>query len=78
MSNHNKEEIKDIPQEHIDAGKKGAAGGLGLIGGAAKGLVKMAGSFTNTAKQYLRGGKAAKPNAIPDPGLRLKPSKKNK
>lgn len=60
MSNHNKGEIRDIPQEHIDAGKKGAAGGLGLIGGAAKGLVKMAGAFANTAKQYLRGGKVAK------------------
>lgn len=73
MINHNKGEIKDIPQEHIDAGMKGAAGGLGMIGGAAKGLVKMAGAFANTAKQYLgrgafsnaakqylRGGKVAK------------------
>lgn len=63
MSNHNKGEIRPIPQEHIDAGKKGASGGLGLIGGAAKGIVKVAGAFANTAKQYAnlaRGAKAAK------------------
>ena len=60
MSNHNKGEIRPIPQEHIDAGKKGASGGLGLIGGAAKGVMKLAGAFANTAKQYARGGKVAK------------------
>ena len=60
MSNHNKGEIRPIPQEHIDAGKKGASGGLGLIGGAAKGVMKLAGAFANTAKQYARGAKAAK------------------
>jgi len=53
-------EIKDIPKEQIDAAKKGAAGGLGLIGGVAKGLVKAAGAFANTAKQYARGGEVAK------------------
>lgn len=88
MSNHNKGEIKDIfkldSAENI--GKKllhgrdpstyqGSSGGLGLVGGVAKGLVKMAGAFANTAKQYLRGGKAPRPNAMPDPGLRLNPSK---
>ena len=63
MSNHNNGEIRPIPQEHIDAAKKGASGGLGLIGGVAKGIVKAAGAFANTAKQYAnlaRGAKAAK------------------
>lgn len=64
MRNHNKGEIRNIPQEVIDAGKKGAAGNLGLIGGVvgglAKGLVKAAGAFANTARQYTRGAKVAK------------------
>ena len=88
MSNHNKK-TKIMPFKLDTAeniGKKllhgrdpstyhGGSGALGIIGGAARGLVKMAGGFANTAKQYLRGGKAARPNAIPDPGLRLNPSK---
>ena len=76
MSNHNKGEIKNVfkldSAENI--GKKllygrdpstyqGGSGGLGLVGGVAKGVVKAAGAFANTAKQYLnlaRGGRAAK------------------
>ena len=50
-------EIKDIPQEHIDASRQGAAGSLGLIGGT---IGRVAGAFINTAKQYLRGGTASK------------------
>ena len=76
MSNHNKGEIKNVfkldSAENI--GKKllygrdpstyqGGSGGLGLVGGVAKGVVKAAGAFANTAKQYLnlaKGGKVAK------------------
>ena len=91
MRNHNKKGIKDVfkldSAENI--GKKllhgrdpstyqGGSGGLGIIGGIAKGVAKMAGGFINTAKQYAnlaKGGKVARPNAIPDRGLRLNPSK---
>jgi len=39
----------------------GTIGGLDLIGGGAvKGLAKLGKTFLNTAKQYARGGKAAK------------------
>ncbi len=76
MSNHDKGEIKNVfkldSAENI--GKKllhgrdpstyqGGSGGLGLVGGVAKGVVKAAGAFANTAKQYLnlaRGSRAAK------------------
>lgn len=50
-------EIKNIPQEHIDAAKKGASGSLGLITGT---IGRVAKAFANTAKQYARGGKVAK------------------
>ena len=76
MINHNKKGMKDVfkldSAENI--GKKllhgrdpstyqGGSGGLGLVGGVAKGIVKAAGAFANTAKQYAnlaKGGKVAK------------------
>ena len=56
MSNHYKTgEILDIPQEHINAAKKGASGALGLIGavlgGVAKTVGRVGGAFANTVKQ---------------------------
>ena len=82
MSNHDKGEIKNVfkldSAENI--GKKllhgrdpstyqGGSGALGLVGGVAKGVVKAAGAFANTAKQYLnlaRGSRAAKKPATLD------------
>ena len=73
MSDHYKEELKKVFK--LDSAKNigskllgrqgdpnmlGASGGLGLIGGVAKGAMKIAGAFANTAKQYARGGKVAK------------------
>ena len=73
MSDHYKEELKKVfkldSAKNIagklvggqgDPNMKGASGGLGLIGGAAKGAMKIAGAFANTAKQYIKGGKATK------------------
>ena len=53
-----KGEIRDIPQE---ARKMyGAEGGLGLIAGT---IGRIGKAFANTAKQYMRGGKVAKPTS---------------
>jgi len=56
MSNH----IKKFTQEQKDAAKLGAEGGLGLIAGT---IGKIGKAFANTAKQYMRGGKVAKPTS---------------
>jgi len=60
-----KENIKMTPDERSE-GRKGlktaVATGIGMFpyGRALKGAGKVAGAFINTAKQYMRGGKAAK------------------
>ena len=55
---------------HGDPNMKGGSGALGLIGGVLGGVVKtigrLGGGFANTAKQYMRGGKAAKPSNFKD------------
>ena len=56
MSNH----IKKFTQEQKDQAKLGAEGGLGLVAGT---IGKIGKAFANTAKQYMRGGKVAKPTS---------------
>ena len=58
MAYPEKNNIKPFSKEMKEAAKKGAEGGLGLVAGT---IGRIGKAFANTTKQYMRGGKVAKP-----------------
>ncbi|GEM_PF-6045712 len=60
MAYPEKNNIKPFSKEMKEAAKKGAEGGLGLVAGT---IGRIGKAFANAAKQYMRGGKVAKPTS---------------